>query len=492
MTYIPGIYQPIPSSPFYPTAAEELTESQWPMVYTTDGPLPVSEGIAFTTEGLVFDASYVTSGLVTKITAVSPLVVDDTDPSVPEISIADASTTGPGVVQLNDTVSSSSTAQALTANQGKLLQDQINAISASNNLTLAGTIDASTGNLLTATVEGAAAGFSIGGPLPAPAAGNEDYFVIVTVAGTMTPPGGAAQLCDQGDWWLSNGAVWEFLNVGFNATYATTTSSGVVQLATDAEVQAGTEATHAVTSAGLQSKLSDSTTSTSTTTIASSQAVKTVADASVPKSLYSTKGSILFASSASTPTALALGSTGEVLTVDSTGEPTWSPSQGLPTVSTGSILVGSTTGNLVEFPVGANGQVLQANSSSENGVRWAAISSAPPVTQGIVGNFASVSLGNLALRYNNSLVRVQWRWSISEPVNGHWVSAQGFTGSVGPISQNVTVGTWYEIGINLSSLGGVLTIYIGNLGTRMYRATVIKGSSTGDNTNITIEQLTGY
>jgi len=66
---------------------------------------------------------------------------------------------------------------------------------------------------------------------------------------------------------------------------ATTTTAGVVELATDAETQAGSLANRAVTPASLQSKISDSTTTTSSTTIASSTAVKSakdVADAALP------------------------------------------------------------------------------------------------------------------------------------------------------------------------------------------------------------------
>jgi len=200
----------------------------------------------------------------------------------PTSGIQAASTTQPGVVQLNDTTSSTSTTEALTANQGKELQDQINALSVASNITLAGTIDASTGLLVTVTSAATQHGdFVVGDPLPTADNQNEDYFVIVTTPGTMTPPGGSAQECHQGDWWLSNGNEWEFLDVGFNATYATTATPGVVQLATDAEVQAGVNTNHAVTSSGLQSKVSDSTSTTSSTAIASSTAVKSAYDAGI-------------------------------------------------------------------------------------------------------------------------------------------------------------------------------------------------------------------
>ena len=235
-------------------------------------------------------------GMVDSVSATGPITVDNTDPLNPIIGIDAASTTTPGAVQLNDTTSSSSTTEALTANQGRVLQQQIDALVISNNLTFAGTIDASTGNMTNVSAEGTAAGFSVGSPLPAAAAGNAEYFAIVTVEGTMTPPGGSAQLCHQGDWWLSDGSSWVFLDIGYNAPYATDTTPGVIQLATDAEVQAGTEATHAVTSSGLQSKLSDSVSTTSSTTIASSTAVKSaydLADAAMPQTGGTFTGNVL-------------------------------------------------------------------------------------------------------------------------------------------------------------------------------------------------------
>jgi len=221
-------------------------------------------------------------GAVDSVTGTAPITVDNTDPLNPIVGISAASTTAPGAVQLNDTTSSSSITEALTANQGRNLQEQINALSVSSNLTLAGTLDASTGNLVTVTTEGAAQGFVIGGPLPSPAAGNAEFFVIATVgASSYTPPGGSATQVHIGDWFLSSGTVWEFLDVGFQAAYASTTTPGVVQLATDAEVQAGVETTHAVTPSGLQSKVSDSVSTTSSTTLASSTAVKAAYDAGV-------------------------------------------------------------------------------------------------------------------------------------------------------------------------------------------------------------------
>jgi len=83
-------------------------------------------------------------------------------------------------------------------------------------------------------------------------------------------------------WKIWNGSAW------VNATpLSSDTVQGLVELATNAEVQAGADTARAVTAAGLQSKVSDSISTTSSSGIASSTAVKTaydLANAALPKS----------------------------------------------------------------------------------------------------------------------------------------------------------------------------------------------------------------
>ena len=223
-----------------------------------------------------------TGGAVQGVTGTGAIVVDNSDPLNPVVTASAATLSAPGVVQLNNTTISTSTSEALTAAQGKVLQDQIDALAITSNLTFAGTLNTATGNLVTVTTEGSAQGFVIGSPLPAAAAGNEDFFVIITVADdSYTPPGGSPTLTHVGDWFLSDGTAWQFLDVGFQPPYASTTTPGIVELATDAEVQDGVNTDHAVTPSGLQSKVSDSVATTSSTTLASSTAVKTAYDAGI-------------------------------------------------------------------------------------------------------------------------------------------------------------------------------------------------------------------
>ena len=83
-------------------------------------------------------------------------------------------------------------------------------------------------------------------------------------------------------WKIWSGSAW------VNATpLSSDTVQGLVELATNAETQAGVDAARAVTAAGLQSKVSDSISTTSASGIASSTAVKTaydLANAALPKS----------------------------------------------------------------------------------------------------------------------------------------------------------------------------------------------------------------
>ncbi len=260
------------------------------------------------------------SASIQTVSGTAPIAVNNADPQNLIISADAASTTAPGVVQLNNTTTSPSVTQALTANAGKILQDQINGLLVTSNLTLAGTVEGTTGDIDTVTTEGAANGFIPGDPLPIPTLANSEYFVIVVSPGTMTPTGGVPTAVNEGDWWISNGTSWALYPVGYDPVYATTSSPGVIQIATNAEVQAGVESTHAVVPSALQSKISNSTSTVSSTTIASSTAVKNAYDigaAAIPCSLITAVGNIIVGGAGSVPTALPVGANGFVLTADS-------------------------------------------------------------------------------------------------------------------------------------------------------------------------------
>jgi hypothetical protein len=284
-----------------------------------------------------------------------------------QISVASATTALPGVVQLADVLNSNSTTQALTAAQGCCLQQQITNLSVSGGVNPAGTLNASTGLVSSVTSGGATAGFAVASALPAASATTENYYVIVTTPGTVTPPGGTPTAATNGDWFLvsetSPGVYgWEFLNIGYEPPAATDTVAGVVELATNAETQAGTDATRAVTPAGLQSKVSDSTSTTSSTTVASSTAVKSAYDlaaAAIPKSALTAKGDLIIATGVCTSVSLPVGANGRMLTANSacTSGIEWAtPCAGTVT----SILTGT---GLSGGPISTTGTIALANTA---------------------------------------------------------------------------------------------------------------------------------
>ena len=273
------------------------------------------------------------------------------------ISVASSSTSQVGVVQLNDTVSSTSATEALTANQGKILQDQINSLLTSPGIELAGTLDAATGFVASVTSIGTANGYVVGSVLPAANATTVNTYVIVTEPGTVTPPGGSATVATRGDWFLASEVstgvyAWQFLNVGIDITPATTSTAGIVELATSAETQTGTDATLAVTPAG-------------------------AAATYVPISSLTGKGAIISASGANTPATLPVGANGEYLVADS------AEASGLKWgalaldfipeatfTATGELLAGTGAGTYTALTVGANGKQLVANSACVGGLEW--------------------------------------------------------------------------------------------------------------------------
>jgi hypothetical protein len=279
---------PIPNGPFYSPLTNALQ--------SVAGPLVVGAGISVDYATSTISASG-SGGTVTAVTGTAPISV--TAGNTPVVSIAASSTTVSGAVQLYNNVNSTSTSLALTAAQGKVLQDQITALATAPNIELAGTLDATTGFVDSVTSVGTTAGYTVGAVLPAADATTVNTYVIVTTAGTVTPPGGSATVASRGDWFLVSETTpgvysWQFLNVGFDGVVpASTTVAGIVCLSTDALALAGTDATTALTPAA-------------------------ACCAFIQKSTIAAKGSLISGTAACTPASLAVGTDGQVLSACST------------------------------------------------------------------------------------------------------------------------------------------------------------------------------
>jgi len=188
-------------------------------------------------------------------------------------------------------------------------------------------------------------------------------------APNVSPASGGSSGNSTGEVWLDtsltpngvkiwNGSSWT------NATpIGSTTVQGLLELATNAETQTGTDIDRAVTPAGLQSKVSDSVSTTSSTTIASSTAVKAAYDlaaAAVPLSGGTVTGN------------LEIGTTGSLSFEGATADgfettlavtnPTADRTITLPNVS-GTVVTTGDTGTVTSTMI-ANGTIVDADVSA--------------------------------------------------------------------------------------------------------------------------------
>jgi len=291
------------------TYATINVNSQGQLTFAASGGSPLLKTGGTMTGNIVFAPTQTFPGQITTISGVSPISAS-TVSGAATVSIAASSTTASGAVQLYDNVNSTATNLALTAAQGKVLQDQINAILLSAGLVLAGALSPTSSLVSSVTSQGFAAGFSVGSPLPAASALNNNYFVVCDSAGTYTPPGGGATVVNQGDWFFSNGVNWQYFPAGAYYSYASTTLPGIVTLSTDAATIAGTDSTLAVTPSTLQAKVSSTTaiglTRYATDVEAAAQTLATVA--LTPSNL------LALIASTSTLGLVRLATSGEVIT----------------------------------------------------------------------------------------------------------------------------------------------------------------------------------
>jgi len=93
----------------------------------------------------------------------------------------------------------------------------------------AGTFDASagsgTGEIASLTTAGTAIGLVVGDPLPAASDGNNRYYLVVSVGGTITSGNAPNVALAAPDMILSNGASWEEIDVSTSVTGATQASN---------------------------------------------------------------------------------------------------------------------------------------------------------------------------------------------------------------------------------------------------------------------------
>jgi hypothetical protein len=188
-------------------------------------------------------------------------------------------------------------------------------------------------------------------------------------APNASPAAGGSSGNSTGEIWLDNSLtpvgvkIWNG-SAWVNATpTGTTTVAGLLELATDAETQTGSDTARAVTPASLQSKLSDSTSTTSSITIASSTAVKSaydLANAALPKSGGTVTGALEIGSSGS---LVFEGSTADDFeTTLAVTDPTADRTITLPDVN-GTVVTTGDTGTVTSAMI-ADGTIVNADISA--------------------------------------------------------------------------------------------------------------------------------
>ena len=259
------------------------------------------------------------TGTVTSVTGTSPIA--SSGGTTPVISIAAATTTVVGAVQLSDSTSTTSSILAATPTAVKSAYD------------LAGTKVA-----------------TVGGTLPISTSGST--AITVSIADATTSVKGAVQLSDSTSTTSSilaatPTAVKAAFDEGAGKVSSVTGTSPIASSGGTTPAISIADATTAVKGAV---QLTDSTSSTSTTTAATPNSVKSAYDlaaAAVPTSLVDLKGDLIAATAADTVARLPVGTNTYVLTADSaeaTGLKWAAPATGTVTSVTGTAPIASSGG----------------------------------------------------------------------------------------------------------------------------------------------------
>jgi hypothetical protein len=166
---------------------------------------------------------------------------------------------------------------------------------------LAGTYNATTNQIVSTTLEGAAIGLTAGSPLPSATDANANYYVVVSVGGTGTAPAPTSILAPP-DLILSTGSIWVELDVsaGAGAIAAVNVVFSAIGAISATNVQA------AIEEVSTECRNADNITS----------GTLAVARGGTGLASY-TKGDILGASAATTLTKLTVGTNGQVLRANS-------------------------------------------------------------------------------------------------------------------------------------------------------------------------------
>jgi hypothetical protein len=174
-------------------------------------------------------------------------------------------------------------------------------------------------------------------------------------------------LSDTNDLQIYDGSAW--VSYGSGDITGVTATSPLTGGGTSGTVTVGIQDGSTTQKGAIQ--LTDSTSSTSTTTAATPNSVKTsydLANAAIPKSTVTTNGDLIYGTGSAAVTRLGIGSTGQVLTVAG-GVPTWAAAAGggkvLQVVSTTKTDTFTTTSSTFTDVTGYSVSITPSNTTSK-------------------------------------------------------------------------------------------------------------------------------
>jgi hypothetical protein len=402
------------------------------------------------------------------------------------ISVPDSSFVTKGVVKLNDTLTSTSVSEALTAAKGKQLQDEINALRF-NSLIFCGIYNASTSSLDYVTSEGASKGFVKGDNIPTPQESLNGCFVIVSRSGTPQPPA-PQQLLESGDWLLidTDPLQWVDIPIGRSIVAQQIEFTPVPNLPETnvqdaiAYIQLELDDIQIYTGEGLVggpiSRYGTISLAPPTkTTIGGVKAGPNIvisADGLISVQSGGNVGTVTEIRTTSGITGGPITTTGEISLADSPVIPGFykyasvavdqkgrlvsavkgdDPVLVKDYLNKGDLLVGSGAGVYTQFPIGSNGQVLAVDVTTPSGLKWTnesptgvtEVNTGEGLTGGPITSTGVISLTNTSVTpgsYTNANITVDAQGRITAAGNG-----------------NVSGGTVTSVTAGTGLLGGTIT-----------------------------------
>jgi GH18 family chitinase/microcystin-dependent protein len=336
-----------------------------------------------------------------------PISVTGAAPTL-NVAISAATTTQQGATQLVDDLVTQDSTKALTAKQGYTLNQNINSIPIPpvEGQFYAGTFSVVSQTMQSVSVNGQNAGFVPGASLPYPGGTAVEGFVTCVDAGLFSPPGGGGPYAVKaGDQFYCGNTQWLYVRRTLNYPYATTTTPGLVQLATQASVIGFTNNTFVCTPFSL-ANLDATTTERGWVYTASDLETQTLLSplkAVTPANLNALPATLFDRGIVQLNNSTSSTSTTQAATANSLNAVYVSAILKSQITAVGDIIAGQNPGIPYTVHRGSDKQVLYVDDTAPAGVKWAEYD--PPST---------VPVGTIMWFATNNALKVPANWIVCD------------------------------------------------------------------------------